>query len=879
MSVSTFSFEGDADSASKTLSVAQDEALKLADPPLEGRFDELRDNGADAAEGEPPTQQLREPWRRFFARLGTQGLADLDRRAALLARQIHEDGVTYNVYSDAGGTSRPWPLELLPTLIEPDDWRLIEQGVAQRAALLNTLLGDVYGEQRVLKDGLLPPALVYGHPGYLRSLQGYRPPADVYLHIVAFDLARGPDGRYCVLAQRTQAPSGMGYVLENRLAVSRLFPQAFRELNVQHLASGFRRLVETLQTLAAPCAGGEPPRLALLTPGPYNETYFEHAYLARYLGLPLVEGGDLTVRDERVYLKTVHGLEPVHGLLRRLDDDFCDPLELKPDSTLGVPGLLQAVRAGNVVMGNALGTGFLESPAVQGFLPAIARQWLGHDLLLPSLPTWWCGEGAAWRAVAAELEGKIVHPTYPAPYGLGASRSLRAGFKSQQITASTETDWSELIDTDPSGYTVQGAFAFSQTPTWRTGAIKPHGMTLRVYAVADGHGGWQVMPGGLGRTGDNHAAVSMQYGGSSLDAWVLTDGPVDHFSMLPKPLHVEDLAKQQRPVSSRTAENLFWMGRYTERTENIVRLARALFVVLGEDDEQASPDVLSALSGLAASVGLVREGVPSMAQSARLFERALVEALPKPSAFSVGYNLQALARTAGSLRDRLSPEHWRLIRDMSEDFSARMQAPPELLSEAEAVPALEWLGVQLAAVTGSQTDRMTRDVGWRLLTVGRFIERLIAYSGILRAFFERPAAAQPQGFDVLLALFDSTITFRARFQRRLELPALLDMLVMDESNPRALACVLRRLRTELGKLPASGEGGAETIESLLAILPAEGVGVSLAELCEPLWQADGAKHPIPRLADQLSEAAARLSNEIGRCYFSHATAPDRLLAS
>ena len=872
-----FSFDGEPDATTAGAFDAQDAVLRLVRPAQAGRFDELRVADASAETG--GVEQLREPWRRFFDRLGSQGLADLDRRAALLARQIHEDGVTYNVYSDAGGTSRPWPLELLPALIEPEDWRQIEQGVAQRAALLNSVLADVYGEQRVLRDGLLPPALVLGHPGYLRGLQGQQPPGGLYLHIVAFDLARGPDGRFCVLAQRTQAPSGMGYVLENRLAVSRLFPQAFRELNVQHLASGFRRLVETLQTLAAPCAQGEPPRLALLTPGPYNETYFEHAYLARYLGLPLVEGGDLIVRDERVYLKTVHGLEPVHGLLRRLDDDYCDPLELKPDSTLGVPGLLQAVRAGNVVMANALGTGFLESPGVQGFLPAIARRWLGHDLLLPSLPTWWCGEEAAWQAVQPELAGKIMHPSYPAPFGLGASRSLRPGFKSQQVESAAVAEWIERVASDPAGHTVQGAFAFSQTPVWSGGAVQPRGMTLRVFAVADGHGGWQVMPGGMGRTAETHAAVSMQYGGSSFDTWVLTDGPVDTFSMLPKPLHVEDLVKQQRPVASRTAENLFWMGRYTERTENNVRLARTLFTVLGEEDEQASPDVLNALSGLAASSGLVLPGVPSLAQSARLFERALIEALPKPSAYSVGYNLQALARTAGALRDRLSPEHWRLIRDMSEDFSQRMQAAPELLSEAEAVPALEWLGVQLAAVTGSQADRMTRDVGWRLLTVGRYIERLIAYAGILRAFFERPAAAQPQGFDVLLALFDSTITFRARFQRRLELPALLDLVVMDESNPRALACVLRRLRTELGKLPRRDDAGADTVAGLLAILPEQGVGASLAELCEPLWQVDAAAHPIPRLADQLAQAAARLSNEIGRCYFSHATAPDRLLAS
>ncbi|TAL23061.1 MAG: hypothetical protein EPO01_07890 [Aquabacterium sp.] len=847
-----------------------DEVLKSAPPAAEGHYDELRD-----AQG-----GMREPWQRFFCQIGPAGLADLDRREALLARQIHEDGVTYNVYSDPGGAARSWPLELLPMLIEPQDWRQIEAGVQQRAQLLNTVLADIYGEQSLLRDSLLPPSLVLGHPGYVRSLHGHRPTGDVYLHIVAFDLARGPDGRFWVMDQRTQAPSGLGYALENRMISSRLFPQAFRELNVQHLASGYRRLLDTLQVLAAPAAGGELPRLALLTPGPYNETYFEHAYLARYLGLPLVEGGDLTVRDECLYLKTVNGLERVHGLLRRLDDDYCDPLELRPDSALGVPGLLQAVRAGNVVMANALGTGFLESPAVQGFLPGIAQHWLGQDLLLPSLPTWWCGEAAAWESVAAELQGKVVASTFPPD---AAARSMRAAFEPTLLAGDEESllAWRVRVHRDPDNYTIRTPLAHSRSPAWSGGEFQERGVTLRVYAISDGHGGWQVLPGGMARTASAHAALPIQQGGASLDAWVLTDGAVDTFSMLPSPLRVEDLTRQQRPVSSRTAENLFWMGRYTERTENLSRLARVLFSVLGEDDEEASPPVLDALSELAYRSGLVSSKVPSLGQSVRVFERAVVEALPKAwDASSVAYNLRALSYSAGSLRDRLSPDHWRLIRDMGEQFSLRMQPGFTPLTAAEALPALDWLDVQLSAVTGAQFDRMTRDAGWRMLAVGRYVERLVAYADILRIFFERGAASHPQGFDVLLALFDSTITFRSRFQRRLELPALLDLLVMDEANPRALGCVLRRLRIELRKLPQVG--GEDTIESLLSLLPPEGVGQGLAELCDPLWSAADAAaagHPVPRLAERLGDAAASLSDRIGWHYFAHAGVRDRLLAA
>lgn len=823
-----------------------------------GHHDELRDEQG----------RLRPTWQAFADHLGGS-VDDLTRRQAVLARQILEDGITYNIYSAPGGKSRPWSLEVLPMLIGPQDWARIERGVAQRAGLLNQVLLDVYGEQRLLRDALLPSALVLGHPGYLRGLHGVTPPGDVYLHVMAFDLVRGDDGHWWVVSQRTQAPSGLGYVMQNRLIVSRLFPEAYRAMSVQHLASGYRRLVDTLQSQAEACAGGDAPRLALWTPGPYNETYFEHAYLARYLGLPLVEGGDLIVRDERVYLKTVQGLEPIHGLLRRLDDDFCDPLELRPDSTLGVPGLLQAVRAGNVVVANALGTGFLESPALHGFLPALSRALLREDLALPSLPTWWCGEAAAWEAVAPELSSKVIRPTYPGGSvqdPATARRGMDAVLGPTLAPAGLRA-LRERIERDPSAYTAQSFVSYSQTPVWTQGQCAMRGTSLRVYALADGLGGWQVLPGGMTRIASREAGlVSMQLGGSSLDTWVLTDEPVDTFSMLPHPLKAEDVVLRQRPVASRTGENLFWMGRYTERAEQQLRLVQALVQLLGDDDR---PDagVLEALSSLAATAGLVPLGTPSLLQSPRVFERAAVEALGDPQAAqgacSLAFNLASLERTAYALRDRLSSEHDRLLRALAPDFAQRLNHGDEQARDLiEARQALDHLGMQLAAVTGAQTDRMTRDAGWRLLTVGRLVERLGGYAGMLQAFVQHGAVHSAQGFDMLLTLFDSTITFRARFQRRLEWPALVATLVIDEANSRSMACVLRRLRTELGKLPER----VSPLSDLLELLPLEGVGLNLADMVTP----GTGEAAVDALTQRLIEASWRLSDELGLRYFAHA---------
>lgn len=877
----------------------EQELLRRARPAEAGHYDELR--GADG--------QLRETWRAFAEHLDAP-LDDLSRRQALLARQIQEDGITYNVYNAQGGPSRPWSLEPLPLIISSSDWLALAQGIAQRARLLNSVLDDIYGEQAVLKEALLPSALVLGHPSYLRALQGVKPVGGVYLHVVAFDLVRGPDGAWWVVSQRTQAPSGLGYVMQNRLSVSRLFPDAYRAMNIQHLASGYRRLVDTLTKQAATCSDGASPRLALLTPGPYNETYFEHSYLARYLGLPLVEGGDLVVRDEGLFLKTVQGLEPIHGLLRRLDDDFCDPLELRSDSTLGIPGLMQAVRAGKVVLANALGTGFLESPAVHGFLPALSRKLLGEELRLPSLPTWWCGEAAAWQDVRGELDEQVIRPSYPysGTPGFG-SPSLRQSFDAvigRTLTAPALKAWRERIDHEPAAYTVQSFVPYAQAPVWSGGGLSMRGASLRVYALSDGEGGWQVLPGGMTRIATRDAGpVSMQLGGSSLDTWVLTEDQVDTFSMLPASVKLDELVQRQRPVASRTGENLFWMGRYTERAEQQLRLVQNLVGLQSVDDE---PDdtISAALSDLALSNGLVPPGTPSLSKSPRVFERAALDALADPlakqGAHSLAYNLGSLERSAQVLRDRLSPEHARLLRALGSDFQlrlARMAHPlPELDDDAEdedddgkeggtdaararpanglhsllqAHDALEHLGMQLAAVTGAQTDRMTRDPGWRLLTVGRLIERLTGYAAILKAFWVSEALVHPQGFDQVLDLFDSAITFRARFQRRLEVPALLALLVLDESNPRALACVLRRLRTELVKLPTRGASH----DGLLALLPHEGVGVSLTELCDP----EKGHAAVLGMLNRLIEAGWRLSDEVGRRYFAHAEPTDSMVSA
>ncbi|MBI5619326.1 MAG: circularly permuted type 2 ATP-grasp protein [Gammaproteobacteria bacterium] len=821
-------------------------AAAVARAPRPGHYDELR---GGAGPGLTP------PWRRFFGVLGAEGLSGLDERVEAVTRQVRENGITYNVYADANGPARPWSLDLLPLILEAEDWARIEAGIVQRTTLLNALLADLYGPQQMLHAGLLPPALTLGHPGYLRPLHGYAPPGGVHLHLAAFDLARGPDGRWWVVSQRTQAPSGLGYLLENRLAISRQFPEAFRELRVQHLASSYRALLDSLFALSP---GSRDSRVVLLTPGPYNETYFEHAYLARYLGLTLVEGSDLTVRGDQVYMKTLHGLERVHVILRRLDDDYCDPLELRADSTLGVPGLLGAMRAGQVLIANSLGSAFLESPAVHGFLPAICERLLDAPLALPSLATWWCGEEAAAAQALDRLDGLVVKPTsgrrnFEPWLGPGRDAAAIAAMRAK-------------IAADPDAYTAQSYLPLAQTPTWRRGELRPRPGMLRVFAVACPGGGYRILPGGLTRIAmSDEPIVSMQRGGTSADTWVIAAGEVDAFSLLPERLKPEDLANKRRTVSSRAAENLFWLGRYAERAENTVRIARLVLATLNGDVD-LSTRIREAIGRIAAQNNLVPATSPAASKVAsRAFERNLIAGLVDAEhAASVAFTLHALERTAGQIRDRLAPEHWSLV--LGAIAELRTLRPGRRDGQdgtaADALPMLDRLSTLLVAITGMQADRMTRDDGWRLLTVGRQLERLITLARALGTLFESGAVQLDTGFGLALHAFDSTITYRALYQNHREIIALIDLLVVDTENPRSLACTVGTLRALLPKLPPVA--GAE---DCVALLP----GPRRFDLAALNVRAgDGRYGALEALLGEIGGAAFLISDAIEQRYFSHA---------
>jgi len=787
---------------------------------------------------------VRPHWQELLAHLQRSGPQQLAQRQSLLNRQLRENGVTYNIYADPDGADRPWELDLLPQVIPAAEWEQLARGIAQRARLLNGVLADIYGPQQLIGEGLLPAELVFGHNNFLWPCQGIQMPENTWLHLYAADLARGPDGRWWVTADRTQAPSGAGYALENRTVVSRAFPELYRDLHVQHLAGFFRTLQQSLVRLAP--SGRETPLVVLLTPGRFNESWFEHLFLARQLGYPLVEGSDLTVRDGTVYLKTLSGLRRVHVILRRLDDDFCDPLELRPDSALGVPGLLDAARQGRVLVANALGSGVLESPGLPGFLPAISQCLLGEELLLPSIASWWCGEPAALAQALEKMPDLLFKPAFPSQsFQPLLGRDLDAGQR-QALAA--------RIRARPYAYVAQELAQLSHAPVWQGEGLEDRPVGMRVYAVASADG-WRVLPGGLTRVAAQADAevVSMQRGGASKDTWILGEGPARGEQwQVSQRVGVADLVRADPYLPSRVVENLFWFGRYCERCDASARLLR---ILLGRYLDGDSPQTLEAAVQLAEAVSLL----PAQGS----LDTRLRTALLDPGwAFSLRANLQRLQWAAGQVRGKLSRENWQALSELQREA----QRLDDLSADfTELLDFLDRLILSMAALSGFALDDMTRDEGWRFLLTGRRIERLHALSSSLAAFLRGPAATDQDGLEWLLELANSSITYRSRYLAVAQLVPVLDLLLLDEQNPHGVLFQLRSLLRSLERLRSPAETALLALAERLRHF-------DLRSLEDPLFGEDSLGAVLEGLAtllEHIAEGAEAAAERLALRHFAH----------
>ena len=816
---------------------------RYAEPDPTGSYDEVFDaSGA-----------LRPDWEPLVARLRAMGLEELRRRWDEARRLLHEHGVSYDVYGDHDGAERPWNLSPIPVVFSAQTWEPLAAGLAQRARLVDRILADIYGPQRLLAEGLLPPEIVFGHRGFLRACAGVVPAGGRFLPLFSADVVRGVDGRFAVLAHRTQAPSGVGYALENRIVLSRSLPEAFRDCSVERLASFFRTTRTLLRELAP--RGRENPLIVLLTPGPYSATYFEQAFLAQYLALTLVRGEDLVVRDARVYLKTLGGLKRVDVILRRVNDDFCDPLELRPDSFLGVPGLVEAVRAGEVAVVNPLGSGIAQTSAILPFLPSICRRLLGEELALPSVPTYWCGDPKALAYVEEHLADLVVKPTFP----VGPTEPIFGA----ELGRDALSDLRDRIRADPRRYVAQESVLLSTVPSLLGDGLSPAHLWMRTYAVASGSD-FQVMPGALSRVGRpaERLALSLRPGGESKDTWVIAGGPVQALSLLPPPSAPVELSRDESDLPSRVADNLFWLGRYAERAQGTARLARAIAVRLSDQNGSGDADLAADIDPLLRMLEGQTYVRPKPAEKWSL--EAVFDAQPQGT---LRATLSETHRVGRTLRDWISADAWRAIAHLDQELR-RPHVAPDPSAPRALVDLLNRVVTLLCALEGLIAEGMTHDQGWRFLDIGRRLERAAHVIRLLRTALGARSGREGPMLEALLEVTVSSTTYRRRYLATLQVPPVVDLLLCDETNPRSAVFQLEALAAHMGALPGSGPHAPRGPEEKLLLSALTDLKVAdVTVLC------DVERRERPRLLALLDRVGAHLpalSNSISAAYFNHA---------
>ena len=807
---------------------------------------------------------LRPHWDRFIGSMSALGNEELARRWKIARQRIRENGVTYNVYGDPLGMDRPWNLDSIPLLIPPSEWNDLEAGLIQRARLLNCILADLYGPQQLLRGGLLPPALVFANPGFWRPCHGMPTAVHPYLHMLAVDLARSPDGQWWVLADCTQAPSGAGYALENRTVLAETFPDLFREFQVRRLASFFRSFRDTLLNLSP--SRRDNPRVVLLTPGPFNETYFEHSYLVRYLGFTLVQGGDLTVRGSRVFLKTLDGLKPVDVILRRVDDSFCAPIELRSDSFLGVAGLVEAVRAGNVVVANALGSGLIESPAFIPFLPRLSQKLLGERLKLPSVATWWCGQPQAFRYVLDNLDFLVIKPAFPA-HGMEPvfGGKLNGDERWRMITRLRER---------PHEFAGQEILDLSTAPVWSQNSLTPRRVVLRAFLAASGDS-WVVMPGGLARVSPSldTPVVSMQRGGGSKDTWVLSNGPVDVFTLRHPPDRPLDLNRGEgSALPSRAADHLFWLGRYAERCEHLARVLRCILIRLTGEFGASGTSEWDSLMRLYDCLASPHSRLSAEDPQGRLdpwqdLEQEILSLIfEEQRSDSLNAVLSRAAQAAAHVRHSLSSDTLRIV----SQFDTAHTSAWGYASTGEALAVLNRCIGTLAALRGIEMENITRGPGWHFLGAGRRIERSIQLVNLFRTIVVPLSPRTWATLEMLLEVADSSMTYRSRYFTVLQPAPALDLLMNDEANPRSLAFQLQELMQHCRCLSSrpSGAGWPLSKQRRLEETAANLFRADIRLLCQP--GEDSIREPLDQLLAGTGAALPALSDAITHVYFSHA---------
>lgn len=835
---------------------------RLSYPHLVGLNDEVY-----TAEGD-----VRQHWEYVLESMTSLGRNELTQRQLKAQRILRDDGAAYTPV-DQPANINVWELDPVPMLFESDEWNRVESGLIERAELLDLILKDLYGEQSLIRHGFLPPELVYGQAGFLRACHDVKVPGKKQLIFHSSDMIRRSDGEICILTDRTQVPRGIGYVLENRTVMSRVFPSLYRDSQVHRLALFFHSIRKKLHELSPRAAHGE-PSVVLLTPGAYSKSYFEHIYLANYLGFPLVQGGDLTVRGGRVWMKSVEGLNPVDVIFRFVDDAFCDPVELRNDSHLGVPGLLEAMRNGNVVVVNPPGAAVLENPVLHKYLPRISEFFFGHPLKLNSVNAYWCGDAADLEFVMTHFDQLVLKTISP-----------NVNEKSVFLSELSETDrdaWRAQVLKRPRHFVAQDFLEPSQSPTWVSGELQPRRILMRAFSVASEQS-FNVMPGSLARIAHSRRSLRVGHGTGSVskDTWVLASEPEKQFTLQNDAAQrVLDQAFIPTNLPSRVVENLFWMGRYAERSECSARLLRTVFLQLNST-LHLPDDARRLLLETVTDLTLTEPGFrgEDAAELIRNPDRELLSMiLDGKRVGTLRHSLHAMLSSAEEVKEQLSADAQRIVNDIRDEMGNQDRALALGLNSAPE-ETLDQLVTELLAFAGQAHEGMFRGTGWNFLEMGRQLEKVCQSAALIRAMLVPALQGRSQeiALETLLLVTEALIPYRRRYQASLDIGNGLQLMLMDRKNPRSLLFLMTKLGGHLQHLKhenAQEELNPEQKKILSATTMLQLVDPKLLDVVNDKNQVRyELDHFLLSLQEQVFAAADCISDR----YFDHTGGPQQLV--
>ncbi|GAA3527155.1 circularly permuted type 2 ATP-grasp protein [Zobellella aerophila] len=825
--------------------------------------------------------QIPAHWQPVLDELGQLGMDALLGRSEEAQDLLHENGVTFNTYEDDPGKLRSWQLDCLPFVIGTEEWRQLEVGLAQRARLLEVLVEDLYGERQTIHEGLLPPELIYTHPSFLFPATDV-PPAQTRPRVIfsGTDLIRNADGQWQVLGDWTQSPAGTGYALENRITLARALPNLYREAPLKRLA-GF--LQAQHRCLAALCNGPrEQPNIVLLSPGPGSPGYFEHAWLANYMNFSLVEGADLVVRDGQVAMRTLGGLQQVDVILRQINDPWCDPLELRGDSLLGVPGLMQAARNGEVEIANGLGTGILEHPALALFLPQLCRHLLGEELLLQGLAILWCGQPEHLKQVLAETGRWLLHDI----------RAPAILIKPETLSSQEQKALYQRIGKQPYLFVARARPCTATAPVFDTNTrrLVPRPVNLRLFSLVEPEDvkkaplarQYRIMPGGLAWVGD--AGTPLMESRIVKDIWVLAPVPQPHISLLRQAHGPIVVTRDGMDLPSRVADSLFWIGRYGERLDIRSRLLREAFACLLQEDLKETE--ASLLPDLFTALELTYPKAEDMTAPVReqdngnhykrgyiLLRNRLLALFAEDHPDGLPWLFSHVLRNCRAVRDHLGDDAWRTVNSLRQKFNDM----PQSQGAAGGQRHLEGVVTDLAAFFGLCNETMPHHYGWRFLDLGRFIERILCTLALLKLALLTARRPGIPLWEVVLATTDNFTVYRRRYRSQLHPAAILDLLLFDETNPRSVGYMLRRLERQIEHLPKLDNSPYRNQETRLVIQASSALHLTDINLLTNLACSEDAQQALSSLLDQLISPLSELSNAVSHSHFSHVEAPRQLV--